>query len=167
MRYLQSCPSVTVTRERLALALDAVGHPDADVRLRLVRTAEEAQELGFLGSPTVLVDGSFREDRCGCGLVVSTLPRRRCDVRIAKCRAVNGCLNGAASNGLGTQHDQIALPARPELAGSNSTDCRLHTDRHPVNYDGCGAKTSPQFGVVGNPLNLSATHCIERSPSTK
>ena len=58
MRYLQSCPSVTVTRERLALALDAVGHYDADVRLRLVRTAEEAHELGFLGSPTVLVDGT-------------------------------------------------------------------------------------------------------------
>jgi len=58
VRYVQSCPSVTVTRERLALALDAVGHPDADVRLRLVRTAEEAQELGFLGSPTVLVDGT-------------------------------------------------------------------------------------------------------------
>jgi hypothetical protein len=57
VRYVAGCPSLTVTRQRLALALDAVGHCDTDVRFRLVRTAEEAQELGFPGSPTVLIDG--------------------------------------------------------------------------------------------------------------
>jgi hypothetical protein len=55
--YVEGCPNLTVTAQRLALALDAVGRCDTEVRFRLVRTAEEAQELGFVGSPTVLVDG--------------------------------------------------------------------------------------------------------------
>lgn len=58
MRYVQGCPNLAVTRQRLALALDAVGRTDTGVRLRLVGTAEEAQQLGFVGSPTVLVDGT-------------------------------------------------------------------------------------------------------------
>lgn len=58
VRYVEGCPNLTVTRQRLALALAAVGRSDTDVRLRLIGTAEEAQELGFVGSPTVLVDGT-------------------------------------------------------------------------------------------------------------
>jgi hypothetical protein len=58
VRYVEGCPNLAVTRQRLALALDAVGRSGTDVRLRLVRTAEEAQELGFVGSPTVLIDGT-------------------------------------------------------------------------------------------------------------
>ena len=44
--------------EVLVFALAAVGRSDTGVRLRLNGTAEEAQELGFVGSPTVLVDGT-------------------------------------------------------------------------------------------------------------
>ena len=58
VRYVEGCTNLTVTRQRLALALVAVGRSGTDVRLRLVRTAEEAQELGFIGSPTVLIDGT-------------------------------------------------------------------------------------------------------------
>jgi hypothetical protein len=57
LRYLEGCPNLTVARQRLALALGAVGHSNTDVRLRRVRTAQEAEEFGFVGSPTVLVDG--------------------------------------------------------------------------------------------------------------
>ena len=55
---MEGCPNLTLTRQRLARALAAVGRFDTGVRLRLIGTVEEAQELGFVGSPTVLVDGS-------------------------------------------------------------------------------------------------------------
>ena len=55
---MEGCPNLTLTRQRLALALAAVGRSDTGVRLRLIGTVEEAQELGFVGSPTVLVDGT-------------------------------------------------------------------------------------------------------------
>lgn len=55
---MQGCPNLTVTKQRLALALAAVGRSDTDVQCRLVRIAQEAQEIGFVGSPTVLVDGT-------------------------------------------------------------------------------------------------------------
>ena len=58
MRFVEGCPNLPVTRQRLALALDAVGRGDIDIRLRMVRTDAEAGELGFTGSPTILIDGS-------------------------------------------------------------------------------------------------------------
>jgi hypothetical protein len=90
LRYVEGCPNLTVTRQRLALALAAVGRSDTGVRLRLIGTAEEAQELGFVGSPTVLVDETRPR------AVVSALPRRRGHVRIGRCRAVDRCLGSAA-----------------------------------------------------------------------
>ena len=58
MRVLEGCPNLPVTRRRLVAALDAVGRPDIDIRLRVVRTDADAAELGFTGSPTILIDGS-------------------------------------------------------------------------------------------------------------
>ena len=58
VRYVQDCPNLSTTRERLRKALDAVGRDDVEVRLRLVGSAQDAIELGFVGSPTVVVDGS-------------------------------------------------------------------------------------------------------------
>jgi hypothetical protein len=57
VRFVEGCPHLPVTRQRLALALDAAGRPDIDVQLRVVRTDAEAAELGFTGSPTILIDG--------------------------------------------------------------------------------------------------------------
>ena len=57
VRFVEGCPNLPVTRQRLALALDAAGSADIDVQLRLVRTDAEATELGFTGSPTILIDG--------------------------------------------------------------------------------------------------------------
>ena len=54
-RAAQTCPSA---QRRLATALDAVGRPDISIRLRVVRTDADAAELGFTGSPTILIDGS-------------------------------------------------------------------------------------------------------------
>ena len=57
MRFVEGCPNLPVTRQRLATALDAAGRPDISIRLRVVRTGADAAELGFTGSPTILIDG--------------------------------------------------------------------------------------------------------------
>jgi hypothetical protein len=58
VRFVDGCPNLAVTRQRLVRALDAIGRGDIDIRLRMVRTDAEAAELGFTGSPTILIDGS-------------------------------------------------------------------------------------------------------------
>jgi hypothetical protein len=57
VRFVEGCPNLPVTRQRLAVALDAVGRGDVNVRLRVVRTPADAEALGFTGSPTILIDG--------------------------------------------------------------------------------------------------------------
>lgn len=58
MRFVEGCPNVAIARQRLDLALDAVGRGGVDIRLRVVRTDAEAAKLGFTGSPTILINGS-------------------------------------------------------------------------------------------------------------
>jgi hypothetical protein len=58
VRFVEGCPNLPVARQRLTLALDAVGRDDIGIRLRVIRTDAEAQKLGFTGSPTTLIDGS-------------------------------------------------------------------------------------------------------------
>jgi hypothetical protein len=58
VRFVEGCPHLPVTQRRLARALDVVGRDDFDIRLRVLRTDAEAAELGFTGSPTILIDGS-------------------------------------------------------------------------------------------------------------
>lgn len=55
--YFDGCPNWTVADERLTEALRTSGH-DASVERRRVETAEDAEELGFLGSPTIRIDGT-------------------------------------------------------------------------------------------------------------
>lgn len=55
--YFDGCPNHQVTSERLRKALVAVGHDSVEVEHRRVGTAEEAERVGFRGSPTVLIDG--------------------------------------------------------------------------------------------------------------
>jgi len=53
--YFDGCPSWKVADERLrAIATD---RPDITVRHHLVDTVEEADRVGFRGSPSILVDG--------------------------------------------------------------------------------------------------------------
>ena len=57
VRFVAGCPNLAVTREKLEPALDAIGRSDVAVQPRGVRTHTEADELGFTGSPTILIDG--------------------------------------------------------------------------------------------------------------
>lgn len=54
--YFGGCPHWTVAEQRLRSALARVGRGD-EIHHVLVETPEDAERLGFLGSPTILVDG--------------------------------------------------------------------------------------------------------------
>ena len=55
--YFDGCPHRTLAEERLDAALAEVGRGGHSVRHVSVETPEEAERLGFIGSPTILVDG--------------------------------------------------------------------------------------------------------------
>ena len=55
--YFDGCPHWTVAEQRLGTALSSVGRGGETIRHVLVETAEDAEGLGFIGSPTILVDG--------------------------------------------------------------------------------------------------------------
>ena len=54
--YFEGCPHRTVAEGRLRSALVRVGREE-EIQHVLVATPEDAQRLGFIGSPTILVDG--------------------------------------------------------------------------------------------------------------
>jgi len=51
------CPHAAVADVRLRVALNATGHEDTPIEWVLVNSPEQADELHFYGSPTVLLDG--------------------------------------------------------------------------------------------------------------
>lgn len=55
--YFDGCPNWRLADQRLRDALTQAGRDDVRVEYRCVTTPEQAQESGFRGSPTVLVDG--------------------------------------------------------------------------------------------------------------
>ena len=55
--YFEGCPHRIVAEERLRSALATIGRPDQAVEHVLVESPEDAERLGFIGSPTILVDG--------------------------------------------------------------------------------------------------------------
>jgi len=56
LRYFDDCPGWRVADERLRTALDEVGAP-VRVAYEVVDTSDQAESVGFQGSPTVLIDG--------------------------------------------------------------------------------------------------------------
>ena len=54
--YFEDCPNWKVTGRRLVAI--AAEHPEVTVRRQRVETLEQAERVGFRGSPTVLVDGA-------------------------------------------------------------------------------------------------------------
>ena len=60
LRYLDGCPNAGVARTRLAEALRRVGIDPAAITMEEVSTPEDAERLGFHGSPTILIDGRDR-----------------------------------------------------------------------------------------------------------
>jgi hypothetical protein len=68
--YFDGCPHWQLADERLREALARVGRPDAPIEYLTVTTPEQADELRFTGSPTVLVNGrdSFVDRAAPVGL---------------------------------------------------------------------------------------------------
>ena len=68
--YFDGCPHWRVADERLYEALARVGRPDVPIEYLTVTTPEQADELRFSGSPTVLVNGQdpFLERAAPVGL---------------------------------------------------------------------------------------------------
>lgn len=56
--YFDGCPNWQVADDRLIEALTELGRDDVVVERRLVETPEQAEELAFLGSPTIRIDGT-------------------------------------------------------------------------------------------------------------
>jgi hypothetical protein len=51
------CPHAPAAQELLRIALDAAGLPCTGIRLSIVESQREAEERGFGGSPTILING--------------------------------------------------------------------------------------------------------------
>ena len=77
--YVDGCPNVTPTVERLKRVLAESGVSDP-LTLTRVDDHESAQALGFLGSPTVRINGidiePSAQSRSDCGLMCRTYPGR-------------------------------------------------------------------------------------------
>lgn len=54
--YFAGCPNWRLADERLRQALARIGRPDTPIEYRTVTTAEQAERLGFRGSPTVVIN---------------------------------------------------------------------------------------------------------------
>ena len=68
--YFDDCPNWKIADQRLAAI--AAGRADVTVTRHRVETIEEAERLGFHGSPSILVDGVdvFAEPGAGVGLSI-------------------------------------------------------------------------------------------------
>ena len=55
--YFDGCPNWELARERVTEAARLAGARD-DIELRRVESPEEADQIGFAGSPTILIDGA-------------------------------------------------------------------------------------------------------------
>lgn len=55
--WWEGCPSTDRAHDQLRELLGELGLSDAEVRAREIRTDAEARAIGFVGSPTILVDG--------------------------------------------------------------------------------------------------------------
>lgn len=69
LRYFESCPNWQVADERLREAMDIEG-VDVEVAYKKVEILEDAERLNFIGSPTILIDGTdpFRPESARPGL---------------------------------------------------------------------------------------------------
>ena len=68
--YFDECPNWMDADRRLQEALEVLGRDDVEVERVLVSTSEQAEQWGFHGSPSVLVNGvdPFAEPGAPVGL---------------------------------------------------------------------------------------------------
>ena len=57
LQYFDGCPGWHIAHDRLREALDVAGLREREIHLQKVETPEEADRIGFRGSPTILVNG--------------------------------------------------------------------------------------------------------------
>jgi predicted Zn-dependent protease len=81
--WWEGCPSIEKALSELRDALRDVGFGDAEIRMREIENDIEAEQTGFRGSPTILIDGvdvagASGDDQIGLGCRVY----RRRDGRI-------------------------------------------------------------------------------------
>ena len=55
--YWDGCPSHPEALADLRAALDELGRPDLDITMSEISNEEQAADEGFIGSPTVRIDG--------------------------------------------------------------------------------------------------------------
>ncbi|GAB4086375.1 hypothetical protein GCM10028784_30050 [Myceligenerans cantabricum] len=68
LQYFDGCPNWKVAQEHLEVI--AAERPDVTVTRQLVETFDQAERVGFRGSPSILVDGAdpFADPDAGVGL---------------------------------------------------------------------------------------------------
>lgn len=57
IQYFEGCPHWKLADERVRRVLRAGYRDDVEVKYELIESPEQAERVGFHGSPTVLVDG--------------------------------------------------------------------------------------------------------------
>jgi hypothetical protein len=81
--WWEGCPSTEAALAELRRALDEVGLSEAEIRTREIQSEDEAGELRFAGSPTVLIDGRDVADAAGQPIGLSCRVYRTRDGRIS------------------------------------------------------------------------------------
>ncbi|MBI4942273.1 MAG: hypothetical protein HY830_16135 [Actinobacteria bacterium] len=96
---VRDCPNVVAAREVLARAADLAGVTDLHVAVTVIGTDEEAQQRGFAGSPTFLVEGvdPFATPAAGVGLACRVYPTPRGLSGTPDVAAVRDALLGACT----------------------------------------------------------------------
>ncbi|MBW3591195.1 MAG: thioredoxin family protein [Actinobacteria bacterium] len=57
LQYFDGCPNWKEAEQRVVAALREAGLQGVDIELETVDTQQRAEQQGFVGSPTILVDG--------------------------------------------------------------------------------------------------------------
>lgn len=57
IQYFDGCPHWQLADERLRNVIEGMSIDDVSLEYQLIDTLEKAHRVGFLGSPTILVDG--------------------------------------------------------------------------------------------------------------
>ncbi len=70
VQYFDGCPNWRVADERLRKALREAGAAGTEITYQKIETPEQAEEAGFRGSPSILVDGRdpFADEDAPVGL---------------------------------------------------------------------------------------------------
>ena len=71
IRYFNGCPHWKLARTRVDEAIRLSGRNDIVVESEPIETPEAAEQAHFIGSPTVLIDGSDRFDIGGASYGLS------------------------------------------------------------------------------------------------